>query len=729
MSSPVGVAVITRSSLRECPKRVYCSAGDPTVLNAEELVNTQRAALFALLDDETTFDVTFDVIPSEGCDCCGGDGPSSGCGYAFGRECTPSTAAAATGRRRQFRAHRAVVAAHSPVFEAMLFGRFRESGAGAVVTVGDMDPDCFFCLLRYCYGGDPNVTLATACGVWAAADKFQIQPLMDLCDKFLAEYFQRHLREIDVCSILAGAWRCGGIDSIAGCSGGSDPCGDNGTCSGTGAESAAKRDAGGAKGGGGAFGFGGFGGENELVSRCLRAVATLEDCGAILRCDGFLRLPGGALRLLVASDDLEVDERLVWEACLRWADHQVSCGFAPTRADALAIVAGDVRFPLMPAEFFASLVVPEGVLGAEQALAALVHIVCPQRPSEFCARPRHNATRPFVLRRYGSLANGACWCYNGPPDVLCVQADKGCVLGGVGVFCSQGRTVAQIKVFEGRDALGDAACVGLSGEHVFDFPNAAPAEPVRLRLQRSVRLAAGVTYTLFLRQSTSGRTAKATGCPEEIAVRGVHFRFIKSSLSSNGTNVTVGALPLLYFQSCDSAAAAAADGAPAGSVVGAAAAARASAGPASTVSAAAASGGIIGKGATMQSSGGGGGGGERKGGGCNGGGGASGAAARAGGPSASSPSSNGGGVACGDSGGGSSRGGGGECGGDSDGESSGGGGGQLERGSGGDSAGMRCFPSTSSFFRQATVPPAETLEANGQDGQDDTDADAAAPAS
>ena len=89
-------------------------------------------------------------------------------------------------RRQEFRAHKTILAARSPVFSAMFQHPSKEKMTG-VVDVPDIEPDVFKELLRYIYTGEVplNRMDEVAVGLLAAADKYLLEKLKKACGDHL----------------------------------------------------------------------------------------------------------------------------------------------------------------------------------------------------------------------------------------------------------------------------------------------------------------------------------------------------------------------------------------------------------------------------------------------------------------------------------------------------------------------------------------------------------------
>lgn len=87
---------------------------------------------------------------------------------------------------RQFEAHKAILAARSPVFAAMFEHCMEESRANRV-EITDMEPDTLAEVLRYMYTGQVVGLDKLAHELLAAADKYQLERLKSMCEESLVE--------------------------------------------------------------------------------------------------------------------------------------------------------------------------------------------------------------------------------------------------------------------------------------------------------------------------------------------------------------------------------------------------------------------------------------------------------------------------------------------------------------------------------------------------------------
>ncbi|XP_034235861.1 kelch-like protein 6 [Thrips palmi] len=97
--------------------------------------------------------------------------------------------------KQEFRAHRIILAACSPVFEAMCFGPLAEKGS---ISIPDMEPKAFQALLQYVYTDNVQFTsVEEACDVLYAAKKYMILNLCQMCHLYL----KRNMQAKDVVAV------------------------------------------------------------------------------------------------------------------------------------------------------------------------------------------------------------------------------------------------------------------------------------------------------------------------------------------------------------------------------------------------------------------------------------------------------------------------------------------------------------------------------------------------
>nr|CAD7608737.1 unnamed protein product [Timema genevievae] len=163
------------------------------------------------------------------------------------------------------RAHKLLLAASSPVFEAMLYGSLAESGP---VRVTDLKPRTFLALLEYVYTDESNFQeMEDAFETLYAAKKYLLPQLVTRCN----EYISSLLRFSNVCFVLEFAM---GIH------------------------------------------------EERLSEKCLLFIG--QNAREVLSHSSFLSIKQSTLAVILDQDDLDVKSELeVLDAVLRWSTEEL----------------------------------------------------------------------------------------------------------------------------------------------------------------------------------------------------------------------------------------------------------------------------------------------------------------------------------------------------------------------------------------------------------------------
>merc|ERR1740123_3005895 len=91
-----------------------------------------------------------------------------------------------------------VLSAHSPVFDAMLYGKMKESEPNSTIKIPDVRCDGFSAMLKFVYCNNPELNEENVMAVRHVADKYQISPLIELCDI----YVSKNINVTNACLIL-----------------------------------------------------------------------------------------------------------------------------------------------------------------------------------------------------------------------------------------------------------------------------------------------------------------------------------------------------------------------------------------------------------------------------------------------------------------------------------------------------------------------------------------------
>ena len=115
-----------------------------------------------------------------------------------------------------FTAHRWMLAARSPVFNAELFGMMKESDSGGLVHIQDMEPRGFKALLFFVYTdmfpdmtGEEDDDAAMAQHLLVAADRYGMDRLKLICEEKLCKYID--VRSVATILTIAEQHHCHGL--------------------------------------------------------------------------------------------------------------------------------------------------------------------------------------------------------------------------------------------------------------------------------------------------------------------------------------------------------------------------------------------------------------------------------------------------------------------------------------------------------------------------------------
>jgi BTB/POZ domain len=87
---------------------------------------------------------------------------------------------------KEFKAHKVILAAASPVFKAM-FKEGTKEHEDSCVNIQDMDSDVFEVFLRFLYSGQVDQLDEMISELFVAADKYDVQPLREICIHHMAK--------------------------------------------------------------------------------------------------------------------------------------------------------------------------------------------------------------------------------------------------------------------------------------------------------------------------------------------------------------------------------------------------------------------------------------------------------------------------------------------------------------------------------------------------------------
>lgn len=215
------------------------------------------------------------------------------------------------------KAHKYVLASRSSVFAAMLYGSLSETSD--VIVVPDIEPDVFDALLKFMYFEAKEINAYNVIGTLYAAEKYGVSDLIGIC----RSYLESNITVDSVCVIMENSK----IFNMA-----------------------------------------------DLFSKCINFIFCCEGASkTVFFSPGFLDLKRECLKALVESDDLTLDETVIYQSLIRWARHncekeQKYNSDSTQMREMLGDLLYEIRFPAMSLEMFWKDIVPDGVLLSEEKI-------------------------------------------------------------------------------------------------------------------------------------------------------------------------------------------------------------------------------------------------------------------------------------------------------------------------------------------------------------------------
>lgn len=210
-------------------------------------------------------------------------------------------------------AHKFLLSLGSPVFQAMFYGKMTDRRQE--IPLSDCHPRSFIEFVRYLYSDEVHLTSGNVFELLYLSKKYIVPHLTESCCRFLTA----ELRESNVFRILEHARLFS---------------------------------------------------ESDLEQRCWRLLETKTS--ACLQTEGLLWISHDTLSSLLERDALTLvdGECAVFKAAKRWATASCKVKDSETTGEELRKVLKDaiylIRFPLMPPRLFGDIVIPTGILTAEE---------------------------------------------------------------------------------------------------------------------------------------------------------------------------------------------------------------------------------------------------------------------------------------------------------------------------------------------------------------------------
>ena len=387
-------------------------------------------------------------------------------------------------------AHKYVLAISSPVFFAMFYGDLAETTD--TIELSDCDSEGFLELLRYMYCDEAELTGSNVMQVLYLANKFIVPSLVTKCTEFL----EQNLDATNVLAVLTEAKRFS---------------------------------------------------EARLVSQCWLVVD--EQASEVVKSQPFATLDRELLSEVVERDSLVVTEVDLFQAVNRWAVEKCHRrgleGSGKEKREVLGPVLELIRFPLMTMKEFAGVVLLTKLLDIEEIsdIFRFYSSLPMVEGLKFPNKPRH-FLKVLQCKRVGNV--GSSWGYQRSSDAITVSVNIPVVLMGfrlIGKHDSQ--YSANMKLFE---VTGSDEVVVWSREETYKATTLDGCSycGYDVMFERGISLRANTSYTIDV-TIEGPRSKQGHNGLSIVHVENVQFSFTDSWRSSNGTNVTCGQFPVLFF--------------------------------------------------------------------------------------------------------------------------------------------------------------------------------------
>jgi hypothetical protein len=182
--------------------------------------------------------------------------------------------------------------------------------------------------------------------------------------------------------------------------------------------------------------------EDDLENKCLKFV--MENAEMVLKSDGLSTISKEIFKKIIESDELNVDELFVYNACKKWAiAHCKSKSDTHEHSELeqrreLGDLIYSVRFATMSFQTFAENVAVENILTSEEKVFVFQNIAGiasknTSSPFQVISKNRSYRTEIMEVQRFGPNYVKQ-WNYGGNPDVLNFKVSISCKIVGASLF-------------------------------------------------------------------------------------------------------------------------------------------------------------------------------------------------------------------------------------------------------------------------------------------------------
>lgn len=409
-------------------------------------------------------------------------------------------------------AHKYILISRSCVFFTMFCGPLAETQRE--ITLPDIEPPVFKALLEFLYTDSVDLQPDIVLPLLYAAKKYSVQALVKQC----IQYLELDQTTENICAIL---------------------------------EQSHLYD------------------EHELQRKCMGYIC--RNTKEVLISEDFLSLSSQCLEVILSSDELQIDEKSVLDATLKWANARCKEKNLEVNAENQRRVLGNiiylVRFPLLGDQYFTEVVADMDILTDSEKVELFKYFFKKDRSKKCKFSPINrysgldsptsmttsfhsdvNDSRPIqTCIRYGAVYEDGSWYCGGEPDAISFTCNEKISLHGLlvyGSYIGEGVYDVTCSLYDTMDIEKVTRKTRLkTSESQHTYP---------ILLETPVDIGPKKKYSLVVKLLSSDGldTYQGKNGQSTVTCSGVRFSFSKSKFSRNGTDVKIGQIPGILFTTC-----------------------------------------------------------------------------------------------------------------------------------------------------------------------------------
>ena len=396
--------------------------------------------------------------------------------------------------RRDFPAHKLVLAISSPVFHAMFYGSLADNGEEVVIT--DCEAGSFLQLLKYIYYDAVELDASNVLGTLYLAKKYILPFLVDKC----LEYLEDNIDCQNAFTLLSQArYYCA----------------------------------------------------PKLEEKCWGIID--RDTSSVLSTEAFIEIGHDTLMAVLARDKLTIQEYELFKAAKRWAWHECKRrGLTPAKPEhvrrVLSSALNFIRFPAMSLKEFTDDAAQSGILTPDETINIFLYFGSEDasKVQDFPTERRLGSHRVSRVHRFP--ASGPEWVCDGTNvDSIKFTVDRQVAILGVGLYgCGQSEeeTAKEYSVdVELLDSHNDILC-----SYTGSYPSSEADTAIHdVMFDEPVTVHGNEAYIIRVLLTGPNSLSGADGL-RDVICEGIRFRFDVDEASFNGTTSAEGQIPVIIIK-------------------------------------------------------------------------------------------------------------------------------------------------------------------------------------